>query len=258
MRAIRRKTPSKRAARGVSKTMTQQVLIVLHQEQSSPGRIGLMLRRRGFHLDIRRPALGDPLPKTLRHHAGAVIFGGPMSANDLHEYIKAEIDWIGVPLSEGKPFLGICLGAQMLARHLGARVSRHAEGRVEIGYYPLHATEASRDLFDWPGHVYQWHNEGFDIPRGGTLLATGGDFPNQAFAYGDTAYGLQFHPEVTLAMMHRWTVKGAPRCELPGAQPPHAHIEGRTMHDGAVSRWLDQFIDHWLEPKAAPALLAAE
>jgi GMP synthase (glutamine-hydrolysing) len=102
-------------------------------------------------------------------------------------------------------------------------------------------------------------NEGFDVPKGATLLATGGDFPNQAFSIGDRVYGLQFHPEVTLAMMHRWTVKGAQRCELPGAQPPLAHIEGRTLYDAAVSRWLDQFLDVWLDPAPAqPVLLAAE
>src|SRR5215203_1069873 len=105
--------------------MTEKVLIVLHQEHSTPGRVGHALLSKGYQLDIRRPPLGDPLPDTLRDHAGAVIFGGPMSANDEHEYIKREIEWTRVPLKEGKPYLGICLGAQMLARQLGARVDFH-------------------------------------------------------------------------------------------------------------------------------------
>ena len=98
------------------------VLAVLHQETSSCGRLGHMLEGLGYRLDIRRPPLGDELPETLENHAGAVIFGGPMSANDNHEYVKREIDWIDIPLKESKPFLGICLGAQMMAKKLGGTV----------------------------------------------------------------------------------------------------------------------------------------
>src|SRR5579871_3799851 len=97
------------------------VLIVLHQETSTPGRVGNVLRALGHPLDVRRPRFGDPLPETMDGHAGAVIFGGPMSANDPDEYVRREIDWISVPLREQRPFMGICLGAQMLAKQLGAR-----------------------------------------------------------------------------------------------------------------------------------------
>ena len=76
------------------------------------------------------------LPETLDDHAGAVIFGGPMSANDPDDYIRREIDWISVPLREQRPFLGICLGAQMLAMQLGARVAPHPEGRTEDRILP--------------------------------------------------------------------------------------------------------------------------
>src|ERR1700722_3582907 len=88
------------------------VLIVLHQESSTPGRIGNALRALGYGLEIRRPRFGDPLPETLDGHAGAVIFGGPMSANDPDDFVRREIDWIAVPLREQRPLLGICLGAQ--------------------------------------------------------------------------------------------------------------------------------------------------
>jgi GMP synthase (glutamine-hydrolysing) len=87
------------------------VLIVLHQESSRPGRVGNALRALGHPLDIRRPRFGDALPETLDQHAGAIIFGGPMSANDGDDYVRREIDWIEVPLREQRPFLGICLGA---------------------------------------------------------------------------------------------------------------------------------------------------
>jgi len=108
------------------------VLIILHQETSTPGRVGNVLRALGHGLDVRRPRFGDPLPETLDGHAGAVIFGGPMSANDPDDFVRREIDWIEVPLREQRPLLGICLGAQMLAMQLGAKVAPHPEGRAEI------------------------------------------------------------------------------------------------------------------------------
>ena len=238
--------------------MSNRVLIVLHQETSHPGRVGQALERRGCALDIRRPRFGDPLPPTLSQHAGAVVFGGPMSCNDDEPYLHAEIDWLRVPLDEGAPYLGICLGAQMLAKHLGARVDYHPEGRIEAGYYPIRPTPAGRRLLDWPERVYQWHREGFELPRGACLLAEGDDFPNQAFAYGGAAFGLQFHPELTLAMMHRWTTRGHRRLTLPGAQCRASHFEGRALHDGALKGWLETFLDVWLASDRRALLAAAE
>jgi GMP synthase (glutamine-hydrolysing) len=226
--------------------MPKPVLIILHQEHSSPGRVGQILTWLGFPLDVRRPRFGDPLPETMDEHAGAVIFGGPMSANDKDDFIRREIDWIGVPLRDRKPYLGICLGAQMMARHLGARVYPHPLGHAEVGYYPVRPTDAGRKICpDWPDHVYQWHREGFDLPRGGELLAEGDAFSIQAFRY-DTGYALQFHPEVTHAMMYRWLTRGAHRMELPGAKPRHEHISDRAVHDYAARKWLTNFIDHWI------------
>ncbi|KQT85650.1 glutamine amidotransferase [Aurantimonas sp. Leaf443] len=219
------------------------VLVVLHQESSTPGRVGQVLEAAGVRLDIRRPVVGDRLPETLDDHRGAVVFGGPPSANDRDPHLKAEIDWLSVPLREDRPFLGICLGAQMLAKHLGAAVGPRADGLAEIGYYPLKATGEGRLLMPgWPDMVYQWHREGFDLPHGARLLATGEWYPNQAFRYGENAYGVQFHAELTLAMMYRWTTRGHERLTLPGAQARRAHFEGRAVYDAPVKRWLDQFL----------------
>jgi GMP synthase (glutamine-hydrolysing) len=222
------------------------VLIVLHQEHSTPGRVGLRLRARGYPLDIRRPRFGDPLPETLAEHSGGVIFGGPMSANDKDEYLQKETDWVGVPLSEKVPFLGLCLGAQLLARHLGAAVGPHADGMVEIGYYRLIPTEAGRKLMEWPDRVHHFHREGFDLPSGATLLAEGETFANQAFSYGQTAFGIQFHIELTTAMVSRWTRKMGERAGLPNAQGPEHHFHGRALHDWKTTAFLDRFLDRWL------------
>ena len=225
-----------------------KILIILHSETSSPGRVGHMLKEKGYSLDIRRPCLGDTLPETLCTHAGAAIFGGPMSANDCDAFIRDETDWIAIPLKEKKPFLGICLGAQMLSRHLGGKVTAHDEGLVEIGYYPLSSTEAGRKLGQWPSQIYHWHREGFTLTQGCELLATCETFANQAFRYDGSAYGLQFHPEVTRLMMHRWSVTGAHRFVLKGAQHGSEHLAGQILYDAPVRNWLSGFLDHWLQP----------
>jgi GMP synthase (glutamine-hydrolysing) len=222
------------------------ILIVLHREDSTPGRVGHALAERGYRFDIRRPCLGDPLPDTLAEHAGAIIFGGPMSANDTHDFVRRETDWIAVPLKERKPFLGICLGAQMLARHLGSRVYPHADGHAEVGYYPIRPTEVGRAVCKpWPEQVYQWHREGFELPSGAELLAEGDTFPVQAFRAG-MAYALQFHPDVTHATICRWTVRGHERTLLPGAKRRAAHFADRAVHDPMGRAWLAAFLDHWL------------
>jgi GMP synthase (glutamine-hydrolysing) len=233
--------------------MLKPVLLILHQENSSPGRVGQALSKLGFPLDVRRPRFGDGLPETMDDHAAAVIFGGPPSANDPDEYIKIETDWIGVPLRDNKPFLGICLGAQMMARKLGAPVTLHPQGHAEIGYYPIRPTQAGRELCaEWPDRVYQWHREGFDLPAGGELLAEGDAFSVQAFRYS-TGYALQFHPEVTHAIMHRWLVRGAHRLDLPGTKQPHEHVSDRAVYDFAGRNWLGAFIDRWIGSKPALA-----
>ncbi len=233
----------------------KQILIVLHQEASSPGRVGILLQEMGYALDIRRPVFGQELPATMEDHAGAVIFGGPMSANDNEAYIKREIDWISVPLAENKPFYGICLGAQMLVKQLGGEVRANESEFAEIGYYPLVPTQAGLELMDWPQMTYQWHREGFSLPQGATLLATGEQYPNQAIKIGQNAYGVQFHAELTFAMMNRWTIRGAHRFSLNGAQDRDKHIEGRYLYDASVRRWLCEFLRLWVGPadtKAKP------
>ncbi len=250
-----------------SRSPVKPILMVLHQEHSTPGRVGLHFQRRGIPIDVRKPRFGDPLPHSMEGHCAAVIFGGPQSANDNDDFIRQETDWVGVPLKESKPFLGICLGAQMLARHLGAAVCPHPEGRAEIGYYPIRPTEIGRAVTPvWPDHVYQWHREGFDLPSGAALLAEGDVFRVQAMRYS-SAYAIQFHAEVTHLMMCRWTTRGHARLELPGAKQRAEHFADRPVYDPAVRAWLAEFLDRWIEgapgetaapPHSQPASLAAQ
>lgn len=223
----------------------RRMLVIVHQRRSNPGYVGRWLRGHGFALDIRTPRFGDPLPRTLDAYAGVVVFGGPMSANDPHEYITREIGLIERALRADVPFLGICLGAQLLARQLDARVFKHERGQVEIGYYPIRPAPAGRVFPHWPSHVYQWHREGFDLPSGATVLAQGDVFEHQAFRYGRAAYGLQFHPEITAPMIDLWTTTAHRRLRLPGALPRTAHIAGHAMHAPRQRLWLNHFLARW-------------
>lgn len=224
----------------------RRILILAHDRGLPTGRIGQWLRQRDYELDIRCPRFGDSLPETLDGHAGAVILGGAMSVNDPDDYIRREIEWIAVPLKEDKPFFGICLGAQMLAKHLGAEVGTRRDGLVEAGYTPIEVSEAGRAIMNWPSHVYHWHREGFTLPRGAQQLASSTLFENQAFRYGRHAFGVQFHPETTLARMHHLGVSAAHFLSLPGAQPSRAHIAAHNAHGETTRRWLHDFMPLWL------------
>ena len=114
--ATRRRAAAASAPTGAA---PRDVLVIVHRSESNPGRVGQWLRANGYRLDICCPREGGSMPETLENHAGVVMFGGPMSANDPDDYIKQEIDWLAVPLREEKPYFGICLGAQMLAKQLG-------------------------------------------------------------------------------------------------------------------------------------------
>ena len=166
-----------------------------------------------------------------------------MSANDDDDGIRRETAFMETVLKSGKPYLGICLGAQILVRHLGGKVAPRDDGAVEIGWYGLEPTETGKQMMDWPSMVYQFHREGFDLPNGADLLATAETYPNQAFCLNGHAWAIQFHAELTLAMMHRWAVRGAHRFVLPNAQQGREHLDGRLLHDRALYDWLKRFVD---------------
>ena len=233
--------------------MRQPVLIVVHQEHSNPGRVGELLQERGYRLARRCPNLFDPLPDDLSDYAAAIVFGGPQSANDDDRPgVRLELDWVErVALKSAKPLLGICLGAQMIARVLGARVGRHPENLVEIGYHPIYPTAAGAAYFDGPTMFYQWHKETFEIPKGAVHLAHNDAFDSQMFRYGEHAFGIEFHPEMTLAMIERWSgsERGSAMLTLPGGQPREAQLEGYQRYSAATDCWLARFLDEHFLPE---------
>jgi GMP synthase (glutamine-hydrolysing) len=231
------------------------VIFVTHSEHASPGAVGEALGRLGLRTATYCPMRGDELPGLSRGcpdgAVATVVFGGPqcLSEIDQYPYLHAEISWIGEQLGAGAPVLGICLGAQIIASALGAAVGPHPEGLKEIGYHPIRPTAAGRALIEDDFHAYQWHGEGFELPDGAELLATGALFPNQAFRVGDKSYGLQFHPEMTRSIMERWigSEKGAPQLRRPEAQSAEAQCAAGLRHEPRVHAWLERFLRGWLD-----------
>lgn len=226
--------------------MSHTVLLVVHQKSSVAGHMGALFAERGFTFDRCCPCNGDAMPQSAEPYAAVVMFGGPMSANDCSmDGIRKELDFIPKILDAEVPFLGLCLGGQMLARVLGAEITSHERGHIESGFTRIFPTEAGRDWFTESDIFYQWHREGFGVPESATLLATGDVFPNQAFIYGKNAIATQFHPEITREMIDRWTMHGAHRLGRPGAQPRQAQIKGWELFNERVDRWgrvlLDRF-----------------
>ena len=232
----------------MSETQTKHpVLLVVHGARSRPGRVEAAINAKGWPTKRCCVKQGDALPERLDGHAGVVIFGGPMSANDDHlDFIRAELDWIPKVLDSGTPFFGVCLGAQMLARCLGGKVGPHPDGLYEVGYYPLEPTPQANGLFNGSLQVFHWHGEGFEVPDCAELLGTGTIFPNQAFRCGDRAYGVQFHPEMQAETLDLWSDQGWKKKPWPGGHPPDVQREQHARYGAAMHRWLDDFIDTWL------------
>ena len=140
-----------------------------------------------------------------------VILGGPISVNDkmMFPFIDAEIALLKERIAADKPTLGICLGAQLIASALGAKIFPGKE--KEIGWYPLDITQAGkhsslRYLSAEHCSMLHWHGESFELPEGAVLLASSERFKNQAFSYGENILALQFHPEITQRSMEKWFI----------------------------------------------------
>jgi GMP synthase-like glutamine amidotransferase len=184
-----------------------RVAVVMHVESEGPGVLGEVLEAAGAAVDVVHLDRGESLPEPGALEA-AIVLGGPMNVyeDSIHPFLREEDRFLRAAAERGLPVLGICLGAQLIAKAAGAAVTKN---RVkEVGWYTVTLTEDGvRDpLFrELPPAltVLQWHEDTFDIPAAGTLLATGRDCVNQAFRVGNS-WGLQFHLEANRSMLRDW------------------------------------------------------
>ncbi len=186
-------------------------LVWQHMAHKGPGTFGELLAVRGWDVrvvDVTRAADVGPDAETADL---LLILGGPMAVyqREGHPFLPAEIDLSARRLAEDRPTLGICLGAQVMAAALGARV--HSGAPREIGWFPLEPEAwTGRDKEAWgftarSSTVLHWHGDTFDLPDGARLLAGSAITPNQGFRFGRNGYALQFHLEVPAAEIRLWT-----------------------------------------------------
>jgi GMP synthase-like glutamine amidotransferase len=195
-----------------------RVLVLQHIACEHPGVFSEVMSERGVEAVAVELDQGEPLPDW-REFDAVLAMGGPMGAGDdaEHPWLAAEKELVRSAVADGRAFLGVCLGVQLLAASLGARV--HPAERPEVGLLPVELTEEGREdpLFaglDDPLVSLQWHGDTFELPEGAVRLARSEQVPNQAFRAGERAYGVQFHLEVTGEMLREWAQIPAYRASL--------------------------------------------
>jgi GMP synthase (glutamine-hydrolysing) len=223
-----------------------RVVAFRHVPHEGLGLIEPVMRQRGIEVvcaDLYRE--GAPLPET-RGADGLIFMGGPMSANDPLPYLGQEIRIMREAAGERQPMLGVCLGAQLLAKALGAEVRRSP--LPEVGWFEVQLTDAGAadqllGAMNRTETVLQWHGDTFDLPEGAVWLARSERCPNQAFRISPNIYGFQFHLEVTPEMLTEWCVQDA-QCgdarELEAPLDPYFDRQRLAELAGMVfGRWCD-------------------
>jgi GMP synthase (glutamine-hydrolysing) len=233
--------------------MTKTVIAIRHVHFEDLGAFDDVLRRHGYAVRYCDACIDDisgvdPLAPDL-----IVVLGGPIGAYEelTYPFLGQELALLERRLTAARPTLGICLGAQLMARALGARVYPAAE--KELGWDGVQLTEAGRNgpLRHFAGApVLHWHGDTFDLPKGAELLASTEICPNQAFSFGRQALACQFHPEITASGFERWLVGHAVELAVPGVSPAVLRQDtGRLAPNSAwrgaacLSEWLVGFAE---------------
>ncbi len=228
----------------------KEVVAIRHVAFEHLGSLGTFLSGRGFrirYLDAGMHDLSavDPLAADL-----LVMLGGPIGADEdaLYPYLQDELRLIEKRLQADKPLLGICLGAQLMARTLGARV--YSGQAKEIGWSPIQLSKQGQEsclasLSGCGWQVLHWHGDTFDLPEGAIHLASSDITPNQAFSYAEKALALQFHLEIDPTEVERWLIGHAHEIGANGLNP--LQIRRDTQKIGpAVATAAQNCMNQWM------------
>ena len=203
-----------------------RILVVQHVAAEPLGTLDPLIRGRGHRIRYANFERTPDAQPSMARYNGLIVLGGPMNVKDHpnRPHLRTEMRLIEEALAADKPVLGVCLGSQLLAHVLGASIRRHEQS--EIGWYQLNTTHAGREdaVINPMGEstsVFQWHSYTFDVPQCAQHLATTQSCENQAFRYGDNAYGFQFHLEADENLVQRWLSTPAYREEIIRAQLEH-------------------------------------
>jgi GMP synthase-like glutamine amidotransferase len=225
------------------------VKIVSHVVHEGPGYLAEFLERKGIQYELVCIECGDEVPETLENTSGLVFMGGPMSVNDPLPWIAHETALIRRAVDAGVPVLGHCLGGQLMAKALGAKVRRNSV--PEIGWLPVEVVpgEAGRC---WLGElpdsfpVYHWHGETFELPEGATHLLRSQGCANQAFVLGKHL-ALQCHVEMTRDMIQDWIARAGELAPSPTVQSGAEMLRDVERRIKELRRVSDVLYEHWIE-----------
>jgi GMP synthase (glutamine-hydrolysing) len=218
------------------------------------GTFGAVLESRGWDVEYVDSIRSGNIVRAVRDPELLVILGGPRGVEeaDRHPFLKQEIALAADRLRRDRPILGICLGSQIMAAALGARV---APGPAqEIGWFPIELepgarSDPSASLLTRESSMFlHWHGDTFDLPAGAVPLARSERYERQGFRFGSNGYALQFHPEVVPEKIRRWT-SGLARqlARIPGAQSSEEIEAGARLHGPAMARQASAFLESWLD-----------
>lgn len=236
-----------------------RLLVLQHIACEHPGVFSEVIRERGVETVAIELDAGEPLPDW-REFDAVLAMGGPMGAGDDadHPWLAAERELVRESVEAGRPFLGVCLGVQLLAAALGARV--YPADRPEVGLLAVELTDEGREdpLFAGIGELpvtLQWHGDTFDLPEGAVRLAGSPMARNQAFRVGERAYGVQFHLEVTREMAREWAAIPAYRASLEntlGEREGDEFVAAVERRAGELHPPARTLIANWLKLAGAP------
>lgn len=230
----------------------RHAIILRHVAFEDPGLLAPALTCAGWDFEILEGATADLTQQKIADADLLVVLGGPIGVGDIGDYpfLAQEIALLEKRLAGNRPTLGICLGSQLMAAALGARV--YAGPVKEIGWAPLQLTDEGRasclaPLGEPEATVLHWHGDTFDLPAGATRLASTATYANQAFAFGRNALALQFHIEADPARLEEWYVGhtaelGAAKISIPALRTATAQVASRipAQAERIFARWLGQ------------------
>ena len=226
----------------------KKILCISHHKEVELGLLENFFLDNDFKLDVQKPLYNSEIINNFDNYSGIVILGGAMNVNDTKEFpgLKKELKFIKHLVYKDIPTIGICLGAQMIAKSQGSLVNPHKKKLVEIGYKDIY-NKSGRIIFDnFPKKVFHWHSEGFDLPQNAEIVATNNTFKVQAFCLKDNIYGFQFHPEVIESMILSWNIKSAHMLNKSGATSTKNQLEEHKKYSDSVKVWFIGFLKSWI------------